>query len=184
MALRPPSGPLVDGVVMLRAWRTDDLDGLVEICQDPEIQRFTAVPEGYSRDDALMFMAVKVAREERGEAVSFAVDDAVSSRLVGSVDLRCVQDGCATIGYMVGAGARRRGVATRALRLVSRWALAELGLARLEVRTRVDNAASQRVAERAGFTREGVLRSYIEHRGERLDAVMFSLIADDLACRR
>jgi RimJ/RimL family protein N-acetyltransferase len=42
-----------------------------------------------------------------------------------------------------------------------------------------DNVASQRVAERAGFTREGLLRNYIDHRGEPRDCVMFSRLPGD-----
>ena len=71
---------------------------------------------------------------------------------------------------------RGRGVATRALRLLSDWALSPdgLGLARVQLTTDVDNPASQRVAERAGFEREGVLRAYVEHQGARRDMVVWS----------
>jgi RimJ/RimL family protein N-acetyltransferase len=170
---------LTDGVVTLRPWRAEDVDPLVALCDDPEIVRFTRVPTPYTRDDALMFMAQKVAIEERGEAVSLAVVDA-DDRLLGSIDVRRGTDGRASIGYLVGAGARGRGVASRATRLLARWALAEWGVARLEIHVRPDNPASQRVAERAGFTREGVLRSYLELRGRRYDSVVFSLLPDDV----
>jgi RimJ/RimL family protein N-acetyltransferase len=81
---------------------------------------------------------------------------------------------------MVGPAARGRGVATTALRLASRWALRDLGVARVQLATHVENTASQRVAERAGLRREGVLRSWEELRGTRIDLVMFSLVASDL----
>jgi RimJ/RimL family protein N-acetyltransferase len=171
---------LTDGVVTLRPWRADDVDALVEICDDPEIVRFTRVPTPYTRDDALMFMAQQVAAQESGALASFAVADAADDRLLGSIDVRRGPDSRATVGYLVGAAARNRGVASRAARLVSRWALAELGVARVEIHVRPDNPASQRVAERAGFTREGVLRSYLEMRGERYDSVMFALLPDDV----
>jgi [ribosomal protein S5]-alanine N-acetyltransferase len=80
----------------------------------------------------------------------------------------------------VAAAARGRGLATTALRLVSRWAVRELGIARVHLTAHVDNPASQRVAERAGFRREGVLRAWEEIRGERVDLVMFSLVGSDL----
>jgi RimJ/RimL family protein N-acetyltransferase len=172
---------LTDGVVTLRPWRVEDVPALVEICQDPEIQRFTRVPANYTRDDALMYMASKTAREERGELVAFAlVDAADEARLLGSIDMRRDEDGRACIGYLLGPEARGRGMATRAVRLLSRWALADLGLARVEIQARPDNPASQRVAERAGFVREGVLRSYQTDMGERHDRVVFSLIPDDV----
>jgi RimJ/RimL family protein N-acetyltransferase len=64
--------------------------------------------------------------------------------------------------------------------LLARWALEEAGLARLELVTDPDNIASQKVAKHAGFRREGVLRSYIERRGERQDCVIFSLLPGEL----
>ena len=67
-------------------------------------------------------------------------------------------------------------ISTSALVLVSRWALATLPLIRLQLFVDVDNPASMRVAERAGFGSEGTLRNWYDLRGERRDAVMFSLL--------
>jgi len=87
----------------------------------------------------------------------------------------------AGIGYGVRAEVRGRGVATRAVRLVSAWAFEECGVQRLQLRADVLNAASQRVAERAGFHREGVLRSirYSRRHERRVDFAMYSLLADE-----
>ena len=86
------------------------------------------------------------------------------------------------VGYWVKREARGRGAATRALRLLSRWGLEELGLARLQLRTDELNVPSTRVAELAGFTREGVLRSsrYNVNQKRRVDFVMYSLLPDEL----
>ena len=175
---------LTDGVVTLRPWRADDVDALVELCDDPEIVRFTRVPSPYTRDDALMFLAQKVAAEEQGELVACAIVDAADDRLLGSIDVRRGPDGRAAVGYLVGAGDRGRGVASRATRLLSRWALTEWGVARLEIHVQPDNPASQRVAERAGFRREGLLRSYLEVKGRRHDSVVFSLLPEDIGSTR
>jgi RimJ/RimL family protein N-acetyltransferase len=79
------------------------------------------------------------------------------------------------------ATARGRGVCTRALRLLSRHALDHLGLQRLQLVADPDNVASQRVAEKAGFRREGVLRAHLRHPDGRIrDSVMFSLLPGDL----
>jgi RimJ/RimL family protein N-acetyltransferase len=82
-------------------------------------------------------------------------------------------------GYWVGKDARGRGVATRALRLLTRWAAEEHGLARLQLIVEPENVASIRVAEKAGFTREALLRSYIELRGARRDVYLYALIRED-----
>jgi RimJ/RimL family protein N-acetyltransferase len=67
-----------------------------------------------------------------------------------------------------------RGVATGALRLVAEWAFRTLGLRRLELVTLPGNEASQRVAEKAGFRREGVLPRHLDHDGEPRDCVLYS----------
>jgi RimJ/RimL family protein N-acetyltransferase len=64
---------------------------------------------------------------------------------------------------------------------VSRWLLDSFPVERVELVTAPENVPSQRVAEKAGFTREGLLRRYMEIKGKRRDCVMFSLLPDDLA---
>ena len=64
--------------------------------------------------------------------------------------------------------------------MLAEWALTTLGLERLELLANPKNEASQRLAERAGFTREGVLRRYRRRHGVREDLVMYSLLAEDL----
>ena len=85
------------------------------------------------------------------------------------------------IGYWVAREVRGQGICTRALRLLSGWALDELELQRLELITDPDNVASQRVAEKVGFHREGVLRAHLRHPDGRIrDSVMFSLLPGEL----
>ena len=100
--------------------------------------------------------------------------------LLGSIGWRIVDQGNFQIGYWVKTEARGRGAATRALRLLSRWALDELGLPRAQLLAEPANRASQRVAEKVGFRRECVLRSYLDVRGERRDGVMFALLRGEL----
>jgi ribosomal-protein-alanine N-acetyltransferase len=110
------------------------------------------------------------------------MDRALGGGLVGSIGVMRLDDErlVAEIGYWVAKDARGRGIATRAVRLVSRWAVGELGVQRLELMSHVDNAASQAVAEAAGFVHEGVLRSYATLGCGVSDVVMFSLLPSDL----
>ena len=73
-----------------------------------------------------------------------------------------------------------RGVATRAARLAARFAFEQLGLNRIEIVAAVGNIPSQRVAEKASARREGVLRNRLLINGESLDAVLFSLVPEDV----
>jgi len=115
----------------------------------------------------------------RGDAATFAICDAADD-CVGHVFVNLGDSQRATVGYWLLREARGKGLATRAVRLIARWALGELGIARLGLLTSTMNAASQRVAERAGFQREGVLRSYSDVNGRRIDSVSFSLLPGDL----
>jgi len=181
MALDVPS--LADEVVRLRVPGTGDVDAITDACQDPEIPRYTRVPSPYTRADAEGFVALTAVTWRDGTSADFLVVDPSDDALLGAVGLMRLDDErtVAEIGYWVAKPARRRGVATRAVRLVSRWGALELGVRRIELMTRVDNVASQRVAEAAGFTREGVLRDHLNQGGGLKDAVMFSLLPRDLA---
>jgi RimJ/RimL family protein N-acetyltransferase len=173
---------LRDDVVGLRLPAPRDVDAITDACQDPEIPRFTRVPSPYRRSDAEQFVRNVPAAWEAGNEAVFAIADPVDDSLLGSIGLMRLDDDrfVAEIGYWVAKAARGRGVATRAVRLVSRWAVRDLGVQRLELMTRVENEGSQRVAVAAGFRREGVLRSYITHRAGQFDVVMFSLLPSDL----
>jgi [ribosomal protein S5]-alanine N-acetyltransferase len=90
------------------------------------------------------------------------------------------RDRRAEVGYWVAASRRRRGLAGTAVRLLSTWALAHAGFERLDLYANPANEASQRVAETAGFTREGLLRKLRYRQGEREDLYLFSRLAQDL----
>jgi RimJ/RimL family protein N-acetyltransferase len=161
----------------LRPWREDDVPALVAACNDADIQRYIPViPRPYTDAHARAFIA--------GESTpdlheSFAITHA--GTLVGAIGITTNRMQSGTIGYWCVRDARGRGFTTHALRLLCRWALEELELERLELFTDPDNHASQRVAEKVGFQREGVLRSHLPHPGGlRRDSVMFSLLPGEL----
>ncbi|WP_433491305.1 GNAT family N-acetyltransferase [Nocardia grenadensis] len=94
-----------------------------------------------------------------------------------------IAEGRAAVGYWLAGHARGRGSATRTVRLLARWAFDDLSVARLELTCGPDNLASQQVAERSGFTREGLLRSHLPFKGGRRDSVLFSLLPTDPGSR-
>jgi len=181
------NGPIVlpdplpsDGVVTLRPWAESDLPELVGCFADEEIARWLPpIPQPYTQADAREWFETLVPRLVSGSGAAFAVVDAARGGLLGGIGLRSEGEGRVEIGYWVRRERRGHGIASRALRLMSGWALDGLGAARLQLHADVDNVASQRVAENAGFTRERVLRSWIEHRGERRDHVLYSLLATE-----
>ena len=170
---------LADEAVVLRPWREEDMTAVTAAFQDPLIPRFIrTVPTPYRESDAGEWFAGL----ETAESINLAITEAEGGGVLGGVSLLRFdrENKRAEVGLWVAADARGRGVATRAVRLLSRWGLEALDLERIEFLAEEENVASQRVAERAGFTREGVLRAYFDNRGTRPNYVMFSLLPSDL----
>lgn len=168
--------------MVLGPFRDDDADAVVAACRDPLVQRFTRVPIPYGLLDAHAFIDGAPVRRARGESLELAVRDR-DGRLLGAIGFIVdrFDPGQAEVGYWVAPAARGRGIATRALRLLSAWALREAGLVRLSLTASLENPASLRVAERAGFRREGIMRDAWPRgpRG-REDLALYGLLAADL----
>jgi RimJ/RimL family protein N-acetyltransferase len=164
---------LTDGVVVLRDWEERDVEPAARACADPEIPRWTRVPEDNTPELIRAFLASPVAE------VRLIVADARTDELLGSIGLlrEVPEDRRAELGYWIAAEHRGRGIAVRAVNLLADWAFAEHGLARLELHVDPANTASIRVAEKTGFAFEGVLRSYEEIKGVRHDVAMHARLA-------
>ncbi len=152
-------------------------------------------------DGAIAWIEGQLRRQTDGAGLSLAMADAGSGEALGCISLNArpqpgsapvggapdgrlaftVQSGTAGVGYWVLARARRRGLATAAVRLLTRWAIAEPGLRRIEALVEPGNRASLRVLERCSFRREGLLRDYLDRGdgGRRADAYVYSLIPGD-----
>jgi RimJ/RimL family protein N-acetyltransferase len=173
---------LSDGVLTLRPWTEADAPELAaSIDGDEEITRWLdQIPQPYGVENALAYIRGTAGGERESR---FAVTVAGSGRVLGSIGATWNESrDVAEIGYWLRADARGRGVTTDAVRLIAAWALAA-GAARVQLRAAVGNDASRRVAEKAGFRLEGVLRSsYWNPRlGRRVDWAMYSLLPGELA---
>jgi len=151
-----------------------------QLMDDPDVVRNTRVPSRPPRGYAAKWIGRYTRGWEDGSCAGFAILDAVGSFLgfaaIVELDV-AAREG--EIGYVVVREARGRGVAGRALRLVTDWAFDELRLERVELRIDVANEPSIRVAERAGYRRDGVLRSLHFKEDVRGDVAVYSLLADD-----
>jgi RimJ/RimL family protein N-acetyltransferase len=181
----PPDPPLSDGLVTLRPWTQGDSPAITAACREAEIARWLdQVPQPYRESDAREYVAGARRAWKSGTAATFAITGAAAGEVLGSIGIHWLdpQQGVGEVGYWVKAEARGRGVASNALRLASTWAIERCGLARLQLRADTANLASQRVAEKAGFAREGVLRSarFSPRQGRRVDFVLYSLLPTDL----
>jgi RimJ/RimL family protein N-acetyltransferase len=180
MAPLSPPASLKDGVIAIRSWRQSDLPDLVELLEDPEIARWTGIPAPYTRKEAKLFFKTNARQEAMGMGTDSAIVD-TGDVLLGGVGLKLhPSHSTAEVGYWVAAHARRRGIATRAVRLMAHWSFVDLEVQRLELLTNVGNEASEGVARKCGFQREGVMRSARVIKGERVDLTLFSLLPGEL----
>jgi RimJ/RimL family protein N-acetyltransferase len=173
---------LAAGPFRLRPFVMADLHVVREAAKDPHIPLITTVPAAFTDAEGRRFIERQWDRARRGSGYSFAITNAATGRAVGQIGLWLdnIGAGRASIGYWVVASARGRGAAGHALRTLSFWALGVLRIPRLELYAEPWNEASIRTAERAGFQREGLLRSWQEVGGERKDMFMYSLLPSDL----
>jgi RimJ/RimL family protein N-acetyltransferase len=169
-----PQPTLTDGVVTLRPFRPDDAQAVVEACQDRDIARFIPIPQPYTLEDGAWYVTHAAEESAAGPSAHFAIVDAATDRLLGSISRHGPTGHRASVGYWLAPGARGRGVATRAVRLLVDWTLATTDVIRLEPHTDVDNERSGRVALRAGFEREGIRRAWsLDRVGRPIDAAFY-----------
>jgi RimJ/RimL family protein N-acetyltransferase len=171
-----PAGPF-----RLRPWRADDVDAALGALLDPETKLWNA-GWVHTRDDAIVWLERR--QEWGGDHTSWAVEEAASQELLGSVSVHSIDrdQNDAEIGYWTGTATRGRGVATAAVDAACRWAFGALPVDRIELCHAVENVASGRVAEKAGFTYEGRLRrSYRYGDGVKHDELLWARLADDPA---
>jgi RimJ/RimL family protein N-acetyltransferase len=177
-----PAEPMIAGDTVLRPWRDSDVAAVTAACQDPEIARWTRVPENYSESDARAFLLYRYDSLLAGSTAPFAITSP-DDRLLGSVSLLRLEwrHLRGEVGYWLAREGRGHGHATRAVRLIAAWGFASLGLERIDLFAATGNRPSQLVAERCGFTREAVLRSYFRGKDGSYDMVAYGLLATDPA---
>lgn len=149
-----PTPPPTDGGILLRHWSAGDAASLSAAWNDPEVARRLPVPDDPTEARAAAWIAGEAERRRLGLALDLAVVDG-DDRVLGEVGLSSFDPGrgAALVGWWTAPGERGRGVASTAVRLLTDWALATLGLDALVAEVDRDNAASLRVAERTGYRR-------------------------------
>ena len=175
---------LSDGQILIRPFRAEDTSAVYEAVRESIAEVSKWLPwchPDYRIEETEAFI---MSREEgwKNEAeYSFGIFDARTGKFLGGVGLNQINrvHQMGNLGSWVRTSAAGRGIASSAARMVARFGLEELKLKRIEILAAVENNASQRAAEKAGALREGVLRKRLLIKGEALDAVLFSLVAED-----
>ena len=160
---------LRDDDILLRRPDAADVDAIVAACSDEEIVRYIPLmPVPYERADAEWWIDRAEQAWLDGSACPFVIVDADTGGLLGAIEVRPERG---DIGYWMAPPARGRGLCTRALRLILDWHTERP----VWLTTHPDNAASQRVAEKAGFRRVGLVPHDPPFRDGTAEAVRFEL---------
>jgi RimJ/RimL family protein N-acetyltransferase len=174
-----PTELAADGI-RLRLPRLDDVETIAPAFLDPEVGGEAGLPPFEA--DALRFFITSQLDDfrARGLISPYLIEDADSGDTLGGAALHHFDPmrDVVEIGYWLFVSARGRGVATRAVESLVAHAFAG-GVYRVEAHVRLGNSASERVLDRAGFTREGVRRGVLRHEGRRVDATLFSKLVDE-----
>jgi RimJ/RimL family protein N-acetyltransferase len=166
--------------VRLEPLSGEHVEGLGALAQDPDVQRNTYVPSPPPADFGRAWVKRYELGRKEGTREGFAIVDAEDGSFLGiAVAVRIDEEANeAELGYILAPEARGRGAATEALRQLTAWGFAR-GLQRLELRGDAENEASRRVAERCGYTLEGILRSVYFKEGRRTDMFIYSRLPGD-----
>lgn len=176
--------PLSDGVITLRPTRLEDAEAVHAALQESarEVPLWLPETDGLRLNDVREFITAGPKMWQESSAFHFGIFDAKTGAYLGGCGLTQInlRHRLCNAYYWVRTAATRRGVASRAARLMARFAFEKLKMQRVEIVVEVENAPSLRAAEKAGATREGLLRNRLNNRGEPRDALIFSLIPRDM----
>ena len=158
--------------IELRNYRISDAARLVEMLNHPDFVTFPAKPKSVEEEREWL----RRSREKRRAGSEVNLGITYGGKLVGGIGavIDRKRAHVCEIGYFVDRDHWGRGIATRALRLMEDFVTGKLGVTRIEVLTLKANKASQRVALKCGFRKEGVQRGKLLLNGQPRDAYIFA----------
>ena len=167
--------------LLLRPFRLEDVDDVVAYANDEQWSQYLVrIPYPYTRRDGEQFIAYALGSSWE-EIPQWAI--VLDGTVVGGITLDIVpRDLRANLGYALAREHWGKGLSTEAAWSVVSYGFDKLGLKTITARTDARNAASSRLMEKLGMTREGTLRSRFLERGDgghRVDQVCFSLLRDE-----
>lgn len=174
----PDQVPTLTGErVVLRGYRRDDAAAVTLATTDPLIPLITSVPAGGDAEHVRDYIERQLTRLAEGRSVQFVIADRRSDQPLGQIglSLKDLDQGRASIGYWIAEPHRGRGLASEALHTLVDWASGLDEVSRLELYVEPWNVGSCKVAESAGFVREGLLCSWQLVGDQRRDMFMYGL---------
>jgi RimJ/RimL family protein N-acetyltransferase len=176
---------LTDGVITLHPYHVSDIASVFEAVRESISEMVEWMPwchPDYSIEESRTYIESQPDKWKKGEEYNFAISYNTGGLYLGGCGLRIIDRnrGIANLGYWVRTSQTNKGIATAATLLLARFAFNDLRLTRVEIAVAVDNQASLRVVEKAGAIKEGILRNKLTKNDTPCDAMMFSLVPQDL----
>ena len=171
-----------DGFITIRRYQPEDVESLLEAARESTKEIYPWMEwchPRFNRKDSTAWVMSRDKDWNAGGEYSFVICDAKTRKFLGGCGINQVNDAhrFANLGYWMRTSETGKGIATAATKLLTRFGFEELQLNRLEIVVAVGNRASERVAEKSGALREGVLRRRLLIGETPYDATMFSLIS-------
>lgn len=175
-----PSADPEHGRIRLRTFADLDAGMAMDLSQDPYVPTVGSLQAHATHDQAVAWIERQRRRHIEGTGFSFSIADLETDRSMGNIGLwiRELDTGRAQVGYAVAPNERGHGIASDALCALTTFAWTIAHLHRLELYIEPWNTASIRTAERAGYEREGLLRSHQEIAGKRCDMFLYAAIRE------
>ena len=174
---------LQHGSVTLRPLEDTDIDAVYRACQDPVIPQFTRVISPYSREDAADFVRSSPFAFTERRAIQFAIDSGVGDEreFAGAISIHSIKlaDHAGELGYWMAPEFRGKNICSTAAELITEFALDSIGFNRIEALVDHNNIASQKVLQKSGFEREGLLRKKVtKESGATVDMYIFARVSE------
>jgi ribosomal-protein-alanine N-acetyltransferase len=179
-----PPAPIRGEIVVLRDWRDEDAEPLVApFEEDPDLAWMVGIDDEPSAANLRKWWAGEAERRENEEFAGLVVADAETEAPLGVVNFGNVRRrlGRTDLGIWLVSGARGRGAAAEAMQLICAWGFRDAGFHRIQLITLAINAPMRRLAERAGFREEALLREYTFERGAGHDHVLYGMLRGEFA---
>jgi len=166
--------------LLVRGPVESDVETIAPAFRDPAVGGEASLPPVDAHTLRVMLRDQLPGMRAKGLLAAYVIEDVQNGELLGGASLHHFDPlrDTVEVGYWLFVSARGRGVATRSVQQLTEHAAAN-GIWPIEAHVRIGNNASERVLERLGFQREGIKRQYLRHGDDRVDATLFSLLADD-----
>lgn len=169
--------------LVLRKVTKDDADSLLTYLSDEEVTRHMGLAPFVSAEDALDEIGWYQSIFDNGTGMRWGITMEGQDRIIGSCGFlnRTQKHNRAEIGFELSREYWGKGIAAEALRAVIEYGFSELDLNRIEALIEPANSPSQKLVEKNGFVKEGLLREYEYTQGKYDDLYMYSLLKREFA---